>query len=36
MDDREKFSGISLLEKDGFYSQVKIEGFTDSDYIYAK
>ena len=36
MDDLEKFNETSLPEKEGFYSHLNMEDFTDADYAYAK
>ena len=36
MDDQEKFSKISLPEKDYFYSHLNIEDITDTDYAQTK
>ena len=36
MDDWKKFNGISLPEKDNFYSHLNMEGITDEDYMHIK
>ena len=36
MDDWEKLSEQSLLEKEDFYSYLNTEGITDADYMHAK
>ena len=36
MDDWEKFSQISLPEKEDFYSHLNMEGITDADYVHTK
>ena len=35
MDDWEKFSKISLSEKEDFYSNLNMEDITDADYVHA-
>ena len=36
MDDWEKFSKISLSEKEDFYSNLNMEDITDADYVHAE
>ena len=36
MDDWERFHENSFPEKEGFYSNLKMEGITDADYMHAK
>ena len=36
MDDWEKFTETSLLEKEDFYSHLNIEDISDADYAHAK
>ena len=36
MDDWEKISETSLLEKEDFYSHLNMEDITDADYVHAK
>ena len=36
MNDCEKFNGISLIEKEDFYSHLNMEDITDVDYTHAK
>ena len=36
MYDWEKFSQISLPEKEDFYSHLNMEGITDADYVHTK
>ena len=36
MDDWEKFTEISLSEKEDFYSHLNMEDITDADYAHAK
>ena len=36
MDDWEKFSKISLSEKEDFYSNLNVEDITDADYVHAE
>ena len=36
MDDWKKFNETSLLEKEGFYSHLKVEEVTDADYAHEK
>ena len=36
MEDRGKFDGTSLSEKEDFYYHLNIENFTDTDYAHAK
>ena len=36
MDDWDKFNETSLLEKEDFYSHLKMENITNADYVHAK